>query len=100
MVTSSKSHKLGVRDLYSSLGKELEQAKEAKTFKYEVPIDGLQGGTVSVHGENVVMLASNNYLGLANHPRVEKPQRWVWNAMDLEWVRCDFCAARRKFTPS
>lgn len=72
MVTSSKSHKLGVRDLYSSLGKELEQAKEAKTFKYEVPIDGLQGGTVSVHGENVVMLASNNYLGLANHPRVRE----------------------------
>ncbi|MFN8555119.1 MAG: glycine C-acetyltransferase [Candidatus Obscuribacterales bacterium] len=72
MVTSSKNHKLGVRDLYSSLAKELDHAKESKTFKYEVPIDGLQGGTVSVHGENVVMLASNNYLGLANHPRVRE----------------------------
>ncbi len=72
MVTSSKNHKLGVRDLYASLGKELDQAKEAKTYKYEVPIDGLQGGTVSVNGENVVMLASNNYLGLANHPRVRE----------------------------
>ncbi len=36
MVSSSKHHKLGVSDLYSSLGKELDQAKEAKTYKYEV----------------------------------------------------------------
>ena len=71
MVTSSK-HKLGVRDLYSSLQGEITQAKESKTYKYEVPIDGEQGGTVSVNGANVVMLASNNYLGLCNHPRIKE----------------------------
>ncbi len=76
MVTSSKNHKLGLRDLYASLGNELAQAKESKTYKYEVPIDGLQGGTVSVNGENVVMLASNNYLGLANHPRITEAAKF------------------------
>ncbi len=57
-------------DLYSALGKELDRAKDEKTYKYEVPLDGHQGGVVTVGGKKVVMLASNNYLGLANHPAI------------------------------
>ena len=57
-------------DLYSSLERELNRAKEEKTYKYEVPLDGHQGGVVTVNGKQAVMLASNNYLGLANHPVV------------------------------
>lgn len=75
MVTSSSTgstHKLGVKDLYNSLGNELTKAKESKTYKYEVPIEGEQGGVVKVDGKDVVMLASNNYLGLANHPRIKE----------------------------
>src|ERR1044072_6599003 len=56
-------------ELYSTLEGELEGIKEAKTFKYEVPLESEQGGSVSVEGREVVMLASNNYLGLSNHPR-------------------------------
>jgi glycine C-acetyltransferase len=59
-------------ELYSTLGNELEKIKEAKTFKYEVPLESEQGGTVTVDHQNVVMLASNNYLGLANHPKVKE----------------------------
>ena len=59
-------------ELYSTLERELDQIKEAKTFKYEVPLESEQGGTVTVEHERVVMLASNNYLGLANHPRVKE----------------------------
>ncbi|HKP85452.1 MAG TPA: glycine C-acetyltransferase [Blastocatellia bacterium] len=59
-------------ELYSTLDRELENIKEAKTFKYEVPLESEQGGTVTVEGRNAVMLASNNYLGLANHPRVKQ----------------------------
>jgi glycine C-acetyltransferase len=59
-------------ELYSTLSRELESIKEAKTFKYEVPLQSEQGGVVNVEGHNVVMLASNNYLGLANHPRVKE----------------------------
>lgn len=61
--------------LYSTLQAELEQIVEAKTFKYEVPLESEQGGRVKVKGTDkpdVVMLASNNYLGLANHPRVKE----------------------------
>jgi glycine C-acetyltransferase len=58
-------------ELYSTLDGELERIKEAKTFKYEVPLESEQNGVVKVEGENVVMLASNNYLGLSNHPRIK-----------------------------
>jgi glycine C-acetyltransferase len=58
-------------ELYSTLNRELESIKEAKTFKYEVPLESEQGGLVTVDGKRVVMLASNNYLGLSNHPRIK-----------------------------
>ena len=58
-------------ELYSTLNHELEKIKEAKTFKYEVPLESEQGGLVTVEGKKVVMLASNNYLGLSNHPRIK-----------------------------
>lgn len=69
MVASTQSH---LSRLYADLGKEIEKAHAEQTYKYEVPIEGEQGGTVTVGGKNVIMLASNNYLGLANHPRVRE----------------------------
>lgn len=59
-------------ELYTTLERELDQIKEAKTYKYEVPLESEQGGTVTVDHHEVVMLASNNYLGLSNHPRVKE----------------------------
>jgi glycine C-acetyltransferase len=54
------------------VSKELQQLEETKTFKYEVPLEGAQDGVVRVSGKKVVMLASNNYLGLSNHAVVRK----------------------------
>ncbi len=51
---------------------ELARLEQNKTFKYEVPLEGPQDGTVIVGGKKVVMLASNNYLGLANHPKINE----------------------------
>ncbi|MCC7429264.1 glycine C-acetyltransferase [bacterium] len=51
---------------------ELARLEANKTFKYEVPLESPQDGTVTVGGKNVVMLASNNYLGLANHPKINE----------------------------
>ncbi|HTG18385.1 MAG TPA: hypothetical protein VK747_24295 [Blastocatellia bacterium] len=62
-------------ELYSTLNNELENLKEAKTFKYEVPLESEQGGRATVEGREVVMLASNNYLGLSNHPRIKQAAR-------------------------
>src|SRR5258708_16177038 len=58
-------------ELYSALNAELDKIKEAKTFKYECPLESEQGGEVTVESHRVVMLASNNYLGLANHPKIK-----------------------------
>jgi glycine C-acetyltransferase len=62
-------------ELYDTLDRELDAIKQAKTFKYEVPLESQQGGDVLVNGREVVMLASNNYLGLANHPRIKEAAR-------------------------
>ena len=51
---------------------ELQRLKETRTFKYETELQGPQGGIVRVNGKDVVMLASNNYLGLSNHPLIKK----------------------------
>lgn len=75
MVTSTPGKINGINGLYGALSAELEKAKQEKTFKYEVPVEGEQGGTVQVGGNSVVMLASNNYLGLAKHPRIKEAAR-------------------------
>ena len=52
--------------------RELKRLEESKTFKYETALQSAQGGVVKVQGKNAVMLASNNYLGMSNHPLVCK----------------------------
>jgi len=52
--------------------KELARLEESKTFKYETALESAQAGVVQVKKKDVVMLASNNYLGMANHPLVKK----------------------------
>ena len=64
--------KMGTSSIYDALGAEIQKAHDTKTFKVEIPVDGEQGGVVQVDGKSCVMLASNNYLGLANHPRVRE----------------------------
>ncbi len=51
---------------------ELRRLDETKTFKKETVIESEQGAVVRVAGKDVVMLASNNYLGLASHPRIKE----------------------------
>ena len=54
------------------VSKELENLESTQTFKYEVPLESAQDGVVRVKGKKVVMLASNNYLGMSNHPSILK----------------------------
>jgi len=51
---------------------ELQRLDEGNLTKYETVLQSPQGGTVMVRGKSAVMLASNNYLGLSNHPAVCK----------------------------
>jgi glycine C-acetyltransferase len=58
-----------ILDLVSA---ELRQLEATNTYKHEVPLQGAQDGVVWVNGKKVVMLASNNYAGLSNHPVVRR----------------------------
>lgn len=51
---------------------ELSRIRDAHTFKHETPLESAQAGIVRVKGRSVVMMASNNYLGMSNHPVVRK----------------------------
>ena len=51
---------------------EIEKLHEAHTYKVEVPLESAQDHRVKVDGREVIMLTSNNYLGLANHPRIRQ----------------------------
>ncbi|HEX8171605.1 MAG TPA: glycine C-acetyltransferase [Thermoanaerobaculia bacterium] len=66
--------------LLSTLGQELDAMRAAGTLKRELPLKGPQGAVVEVEGiGEVIMLTSNNYLGLADHPAIvaaaEKAER-------------------------
>ncbi|HEV7763977.1 MAG TPA: glycine C-acetyltransferase [Thermoanaerobaculia bacterium] len=66
--------------LLSTLSEELQQMSSAGTLKRELQLKGPQGPVVEVEGfGEVIMLTSNNYLGLANHPTIveaaEKAER-------------------------
>ena len=50
--------------------KELQALKQAGKFKIEREIEGAQGPEVLIGGREVLMFASNNYLGLSNHPAI------------------------------
>src|SRR5258708_30488583 len=66
--------------LVSTLAAELDQMAAAGTLKRELSMKSPQGPVVEVEGfGEVIMLTSNNYLGLANHPVIveaaEKAER-------------------------
>jgi len=66
--------------LLTTLASELDQMSKAGTLKKELPLKGPQGAVVDVQGKGeVIMLTSNNYLGLADHPKIvaaaEKAER-------------------------
>src|SRR5215212_4910464 len=66
--------------LLSTLSSELSTMETAGTLKRELALKGAQGAIVDVEGfGEVIMLTSNNYLGLADHPAIveaaEKAER-------------------------
>src|SRR5438045_951324 len=66
--------------LMDTLAGELDQMTSGGTLKRELPLKSPQGPVVEVEGKGeVLMLTSNNYLGLADHPAIieaaEKAER-------------------------
>ncbi len=59
-------------NLNEAVRRELGRLERTKTFKKETVIESEQGAVVRVAGKDAVMLASNNYLGLASDPRIKQ----------------------------
>ena len=58
------------KELLEHLEEELEKLKDKKLHRSLKTISSPQGPTVILNGREVILMCSNNYLGLANHPRV------------------------------
>ena len=57
-------------------------------------LEGATGARARFDGRDVINLASNNYLGLANHPRVNLPRRTRRSSWARGAVRCGRSQAR------
>ncbi len=54
------------------LTEELENLKSSGLYRTLRTIEGPQGPRVKIDGKEVILLCSNNYLGLADHPRLKE----------------------------
>ena len=71
--------------------------KAAGVYPYFQVLSGSDGPTVEIGGRTVIMLGSNNYLGLTTHPRVlaaaiEAIERYgIWRGLVLGAKRIARC---------
>lgn len=57
--------------------KELEELNQKSLLRTLRRINSAQGPRVKIDGREIILLSSNNYLGLANHPRVKESAIWA-----------------------
>jgi glycine C-acetyltransferase len=77
--------------LQSWLGDSLQELKDQHLYKTPRILQSPAGGRVTMDGKEVVNLSSNNYLGLANHPKVvaaakEACDKWGAGAGAVRWI--------------
>ncbi len=61
------------------------KAREAGIYPYFLPLDGTEGTIVTVDGRDIIMIGSNNYLGLTTHPKVRQYSK---DAIDRYGTSC------------
>ena len=77
--------------LQSWLNEQLESLKQQNLYKIPKILESPAGGRVRMNGKEVVNLSSNNYLGLANHPKVKQAaldsiEKWGVGAGAVRWI--------------
>jgi len=75
----------------SFLETEIQTLKDQSLYKTPRILSTAAGGRVTMDGREVVNLSSNNYLGLANHPKVvaaahEALEKWGVGAGAVRWI--------------
>jgi 8-amino-7-oxononanoate synthase len=59
-------------DKCSEFSQVIQQAKGGNYYPYFTPISSEPDRRVTIHGRELLMMGSNNYLGLTTHPRVKE----------------------------
>lgn len=77
--------------LQTWLNESLKGLKDDNLYKVPRILQSPAGGRVTMDGKEVVNLSSNNYLGLANHPKVkaaalESIEKWGVGAGAVRWI--------------
>ena len=59
-------------DIFEKCGKftRAREAIEAGIYPFFLPLEDTEGTEVTINGKRVIMIGSNNYLGLTTHPKV------------------------------
>lgn len=75
----------------SWLEEQLETLKKQHLYKTPRILQSPAGGTVRMDGKEVINLSSNNYLGLANHPKMREAsikaiEQWGVGAGAVRWI--------------
>lgn len=75
----------------SWLGDQIQTLKDQHLYKVPKILETPAGGRVRMNGKEVVNLSSNNYLGLANHPKVVEAahraiDQWGVGAGAVRWI--------------
>ena len=73
------------------LSQNLQSLKDQSLYKVPKILESPAGGRVRMNGKEVINLSSNNYLGLANHPKVrqaalESIEKWGVGAGAVRWI--------------
>ncbi|RRJ66003.1 pyridoxal phosphate-dependent aminotransferase family protein [Paenibacillus oralis] len=61
---------LGFAEEFSAFLAPIKEGKRQDLYVFEPPFEGPQDGNTEYRGQRVIMLTSNNYLGLSTHPEV------------------------------
>lgn len=78
-------------EFQSWLGSQIQTLKDQNLYKVPKILESPAGGRVQMNGKEVVNLSSNNYLGLANHPKVKQAaleaiEKWGVGAGAVRWI--------------
>lgn len=73
------------------LADQLQVLRDQNLYKVPKILESPAGGRVKMNGKEVVNLSSNNYLGLANHPKVREAalkaiEEWGVGAGAVRWI--------------
>lgn len=80
------------KSIYTQLSKELQSIRQAGTFKTERILSSSQSAGISLaDGSKVINFCANNYLGMANHPRLVEAahrtmQKWGFGMASVRFI--------------